>query len=187
MTLSCKIGSMRLRPEWPWRARKYKTTPDESVQCWYLFLFPPPCHAALPLLIRPMMTIQEMFLKIIFILQNSIAPSSSHRRLSFHDEEDWSVSLTLHNRRLSILMFQHRSKIFPPIRIVLVDELAEYRLCGFALVFDRLAKSPAFQLNAHSSNCISEFSCSLFKLVTNIFNPWEILTHEWELSLCSWT
>ena len=62
--------------------------------------------------------------------------------------------------------------------------MAESRLCGFALAFDRLAKSPAFNLNAYSSNCISEVSCSLlFKFVTNLFMPWEILTHQWELSL----
>ena len=72
---------------------------------------------------------------------------------------------------------------------VLVDELAESRLCGFSLAFDRLAKSFAFNLNAYSTNCISEVSCSLsffsllFKSVTNVFKPWEILTHEWELSL----
>ena len=41
-------------------------------------------------------------------------------------------------------------------RKVLVDELAESRLCGFVLAFDRLAKSPAFNFNAYSSNCISE-------------------------------
>ena len=41
-TLSCKVGSIRLRPEWPWRSRRYKIIPDESVQYWYLFLFPPP-------------------------------------------------------------------------------------------------------------------------------------------------
>ena len=64
-----------------------------------------------------------------------------------------------------------------PISIVLVDELAESRLCGFALAFDRLAKSPAFNFNAYSSNCISEVSCSLsswslsFKFVTNLFKP----------------
>ena len=45
------------------------------------------------------------------------------------------------------------------LRIVLVDELAESRLCGFALAFDRLAKSPACNLKAYSSNCISEVSC----------------------------
>ena len=64
------------------------------------------------------------------------------------------------------------------------------RLCGFALAFDRLAKARAFDFNAKLSNCISEVSCSLLsfpllllKSVTNLFKPWEILTHEWELSL----
>ena len=54
---------------------------------------------------------------------------------------------------------------------------AEVRLCGFALAFDRLAKSLAFNFNTFSSNCISEVSCSLsswsllFKFVTNLFKP----------------
>ena len=91
--------------------------------------------------------------------------------------------LGLYNRRLNILLYQHRSKFFP-IGRVLVDELAEYRIFGFALAFDRHAKSPAFNLEANSSNCFSEISWSLlFKFVTNLFKPWEILTHEWELSL----
>ena len=64
-----------------------------------------------------------------------------------------------------------------PIGIVFVDELAESNLCGFALAFDRLAKSLASNLNAFSSNCISEVSCSLsswsllFKFVANLFKP----------------
>ena len=63
-------------------------------------------------------------------------------------------------------------QILSPIGIVLVEELADSRLCGFALAFDRLAKSPAFNLNTYSSNCISEVSCSLlFKFVTNLFKP----------------
>ena len=44
---------------------------------------------------------------------------------------------------------------------VLVDEQAEVRLRGFALAFDRLAKSLAFNFDAKSSSCISEVSCSL--------------------------
>ena len=33
-------------------------------------------------------------------------------------------------------------------------------------------------------NCISEVSCSLlFKFITILFMPWEILTHEWKLTL----
>ena len=37
-------------------------------------------------------------------------------------------------------------QVLSPVGKVLVDELAESRLCGFALTFDRLAKSPAFNL-----------------------------------------
>ena len=74
---------------------------------------------------------------------------------------------------------------------VFVDELAEIRLWSFALAFDRLAKASTFVSNAKSSNCILEVSCSLLssssllllESVTNLFKPWEILTHEWELSL----
>ena len=61
---------------------------------------------------------------------------------------------------------------------VLVDELAESRLCGFALAFDRFAEANAFVFNAIFSNCISKVSCSLssfslllLKSVTNLFNP----------------
>ena len=51
-----------------------------------------------------------------------------------------------------------------------MDELAESRFCGFALTFDRHAKSPAFNFKAYSSNCISEVSSLLLlKSVTNLF------------------
>ena len=125
------------------------------------------CHAFLPLVVRSMMTIQKMFLKIVFD-----SPEFNRSIISlgvdFHDEEDESISSTLHNRRLHFLLVQHRSKFFHQDSIVLVDELAESRLCGFALTFNRLAKSPAFNLNAYSSNCTSEVSCSLlFKFMRN--------------------
>ena len=64
-----------------------------------------------------------------------------------------------------------------PMGTVLVDELAELRPRGFALAFVRHAKSVAFYLSAESSNCISEFSCSLspcsslLKFVTNLLKP----------------
>ena len=57
------------------------------------------------------------------------------------------------------LWFSISPSSLSPIGRVLVDELAESRLCGFALAFDRLAKSLAFNFNAYSSNCISEVSC----------------------------
>ena len=99
-TLSCNEGSIRLRPEWPWRARRYRIAPEESVQYWNLFLFPLPPAMLLPLVVRPMMTIHKMILKIIFY-----SPE-----LDYHDEEDWSVSSTLNNRRANILVVQYQSK-----------------------------------------------------------------------------
>ena len=63
-------------------------------------------------------------------------------------------------------------QILSPKGFVLVDEPAESLLCGFALAFDRLAKSLAFTHNAYSSNCTSKVSCSLlFKFMTNLFKP----------------
>ena len=40
-TLSCRVRSIKLRPEWPWRARRYTIVPEESVQYWIFFLCPP--------------------------------------------------------------------------------------------------------------------------------------------------
>ena len=58
----------------------------------------------------------------------------------------------------------------------------------FSFAFHRLDLSHAFNFNAYSSNCTSEVSCSLsscslFKFVTDLFKPWEIVYHVWELSL----
>ena len=104
--------------------------------------------------------------------------------VGFHDEEDGSVSSTLDNRRATVFPGSTSVQVLSPVGIVLVDEMAKSRFCGFAFAFERLAKSLAFSLNACSSNCISEVSCSLlFKFVTTMFKPWEILTHEWELCL----
>ena len=84
---------------------------------------------------------------------------------------------TLQNRRLNILLVQTSVQILSLIGIVLVEESAGSRHCDFALAFDRLAKSIAFNRNAYSSNCTSEVSCLLlFTFVTNLFKPWEIPT-----------
>ena len=64
-TLSCEVGSMRLRPEWPWRARRYKIAPDESVQYFYIFLFPPPLAMLFFHSSSDQWWQQEMFLKIV--------------------------------------------------------------------------------------------------------------------------
>ena len=69
------------------------------------------------------MTIQEMFLKIVF---NSP---------ELHDEEDEPIFSTLHNRKLDIFLVQHRSKFFFPIGMFLVEGRKSTRLGGFALAF----------------------------------------------------
>ena len=98
-----------------------------------------------------------------------------------HDEEEYSVVLTLGKRLANKFLAQHQSTL----GTVFVDELAGVRLCGFALASDRLAKANTFVFNAKSSNCISEVSCSLsssslllLKSVTSLFKPGEIVTHE---------
>ena len=112
MTLSCNEGSMRLRPEWPWRAWRYKIAPDESVQYWSLFLFLPP----LSMLFFHISSDQwwqykKCFWRLSLVLQNSIAPSSTLGRLPWRRK--WIlISSTLHNRRANILLVQHRFKFF---------------------------------------------------------------------------
>ena len=65
---------------------------------------------------------------------------------------------------------------------ILGEKPAGSLLCGFAFAFDRHKKS--FALNAYYSSWSSGISCSLlFKFITNLFYPWEILTQEWVLSL----
>ena len=174
MTLSCDEASIRLRPEWPWRAQRYRIVTEESEQYWNLFFCPPP----------PAMLFfhfssdhwwqyKKWFWRWSFILQNSIAPSLSRGRLPWRRrwinffDSGWSESECFPGSTSVQVLF--------PIRKVLVDELAESsRFCGFALAFDRLAKSPAFNFNSYSPNCISEVSCSLlFKFVTNLFKPWK--------------
>ena len=65
--------------------------------------------------------------------------------VDFHDEEDESVSSTLCKSESEYFPGSTSVQVLSPIGKVLVDELAESR--GFALAFDRLAKSHAFNFN----------------------------------------
>ena len=77
--LSCSEGSMGLRPEWPWRARRWRIScPDGSVQYWNLLLLPPP--SAILLFHTSSDQYWEYpipFRRSSFSLQNLIASSSS--------------------------------------------------------------------------------------------------------------
>ena len=111
------------------------------------------------------------------LLITRIRPLHHLLEVDYHDEEECSVVLTLDNRWTNNLVVQKSVQVLSPLGKVFVDELADSRLCGFALALDRLAKSLAFNLNAYSSDCVSEVSCSLsswslmFKFVTNLFKP----------------
>ena len=54
------------------------------------------------------------------------------------------TKLTLGKRLANNLLAQYQSTFFSPMGVVFVDELAEVRLRGFALAFDRLAKAGPF-------------------------------------------
>ena len=78
-TLSCIEGSMGLRPEWRWRARReIISCSDESAQHWNLLLLPPPPAILLfHTSSDQYWELSNLFWRSSFSLQNSIAPSSS--------------------------------------------------------------------------------------------------------------
>ena len=169
-TLSCRVGSIRLHLGCPWRVRRYTIVPEGSVQYWYLFLFPPPFAMLLFHFVSDQWgQYRKYFWRFSFILQSWIAPSSPRctccpwrrRWINFFDISQSECEYFLGSTSVQVLF---------SIRTVLGEEPSGSRLCCFALAFDRLAKSPAFNLNAYSSNCTSEVSCSLlFKFLTNLF------------------
>ena len=61
-----------------------------------------------------------------------------------HDEEEYTVVLTLGKRYANSLLAQYQSKFFFLMGTVVADEQAGVRLRGFALAFDLLAKASTF-------------------------------------------
>ena len=115
---------------------------------------------------------KKCFWRLSSSLQNSIAPSSSLCILAMWKKTNWFLRHSVIGE--SILSWSTSVQILSPKGKVFLDELAGSRLCGFALAFDRHAKSLALNFNAYSSNCTSEVSCSLlFKFVTNVSEPWK--------------
>ena len=173
MTMSCNEGSIRLRPEFPWRARRYWIVLEESEQYWKLFLLPPPFAIVLfHFSSDQWWQYKKCFWRLSLILQNSIAPSSS---------------LGGHNRRLNILLVQHRSQVLSPIDVVHVDKLAECRLCGLLWPLIGLQNHPHSILTHILRTALLRFPARCCS------NSWPTcLSHEkfWPTSekcLCSWT
>ena len=138
MTFSCNERSSRLRPEWRCRDRRYKITHKESEQYWNHFFCPPPAILLFHLSSEQWWQCKKYVWRWSLVVQISIASSSSlnnlprwRRWINFFDAAQSEIEYFLGSTSVRILS---------PISIVLVDGLAESRLCGFAVAFDRHAK-----------------------------------------------
>ena len=70
----------------------------------------------------------------------------------FHDEEDESISSIFQKTESEYSPGSTSVQVLFPMGTVLGEEPAGSLLCGFALAFDRHAKSFASNLNAYSSS-----------------------------------
>ena len=109
-TVSCRVGSIRVRPEWPWRARRYKIILEQSVQYWYLFLFLLPCFSSTCRQTNEDNTgnVSEDYLLFsrILLLHHLLDV------LVFHDAEDWSIFFDTGQSESQNSLVQHRSKFY---------------------------------------------------------------------------
>ena len=141
------------------------------------------CQACFPSIVRPMNRLWELILKIF--------SGSPEMKRSVFFSMHW-LWMTKKKRYFFDTSYSEKEYFPGSISIqfllsmgtILGEERASSLLCGFASAFDRHAKSFAFSFNAYSSSWSSGISVSLlFKFITNLFDPWEILTQEWVLSL----
>ena len=130
------------------------------------------CQACFPTIVRPIKNLWKLTLKMFF---NS-------------PELNRSVIFSLYFLRMSKKMdYFLRNLVSISIHFLsffgmMLGESTGSLLCGFAFVFDRLAKSFTFSCDACSSDRFSELFVLLFQSITHLFDPWEILTQDWVLS-----
>ena len=158
-----------------WSISTVQESPFRSSSC---------CQAYFPPTVRDQwIDFENWFRRFSLILQNWTAPSSSRctccewrrRYVTFFDTSKSEKEYFPGSMSIRFLL---------PMGTILGEEPAGSLLCGFAFAFDRHAKSFAFSFNAYSSSWYSGISVSLlFKFITNLFDPWEILTQEWILYL----
>ena len=94
--------------------------------------------------------------------------------------------------RYCLRYFKIGERIFPwlnispspsPIRDYSWWRAGKFSSWWFCFCLWLACKSLASNINSNSSNWTSEVSCSLLFKLTHLWEPWEILTQEWELSL----
>ena len=125
----------------------------------------------------------KYFWRFSLILQNWTAPSSS-RCTWFPWRRRWSISSIVHNRRANIPLVQHRSTFFSQQELFLGK--SRQVLFFVVLLWPLIGmQNPSHPISTHILRAeTSGISDSwLFKFITNLFGPWEILTQKWELSL----
>ena len=156
--------------DYSWRISTVLASPYCSSSC---------CQAYLPSVVRPKKRLRELVLKIFFYspeMNRSILFSMYLLRMrrrwitffetSYAERECFPGSIST-----QFLLF---------IGTIVGGEPAGSLLCGIAFAFDRHAKSFASNFTACSSSWSSGPSVSLlFESITNLFDPWEILTQEW--------
>ena len=180
---------MGLRPEWPWRARRWRIScRDGSVQYWNLFLLPPsPVILLFLISSNRYWKCSNFTQRSSFNFQNSIVPSSSRGNCPCR-KRVFSFFAT-GNAWSNWAPGSKSVRFLSRIGTILLDEQLEVGFLGFALAFDRLEKTNTSVFSAKTSVFVSEVSCSLssnsvsIKSKMNFFNPWKIPTHEWELFL----
>ena len=137
VTLSCKERLISLRPECPWRARRYTIVLEESVQYWYLHFTPPPAKHAFHLLSDHWRQYKKYFWIFSVILQKRTAIFFSIHML-------WVTKKFHHFLRYFIvgewiLPWFNISPSSLPNRNCSWEEPAGSLLCGFVLATDRHA------------------------------------------------
>ena len=181
-TLSCNEGSIGIAP----RISKI-IVPETSVQYWHLLFTPPP--AAKDVFHRSShqwKVCGNWLWRFSFFYSPKNEPLRPLLILLFEndEEEDRLLSSKFRTQRERMSPVQYRSNSFFQWERFLVKSQQGSLLCGFAFAFDRHAKCLAFNFNAFSSSWSSGISVSLlFKFIRNLFDPWEILTQEWVMSL----
>ena len=134
------------------------------------------CHCTLPLFIRSMLRLLKFVSKTIFL-----SPEFS-RSIFF----SWKLTMTKKSSQ-SFWHWESESRTSSWLNIRPKSLTDRYSSCSWQI---RSSIGSTCKSNyIRFQRIISEVSCSLssyslsIKSVTNLFNPWEILTHEWDLSL----
>ena len=181
----------------PWKIKKiasWMSVKRSEINNWsriiktvlkYLFFSSSCCQTCFPKIVRPMNKFEKLIPKM------KLDSSEKNRPIVFSMYFLWMTKKMNHILRNLVL----GERIFP--WLFNVNPIFSFHgndswwrvsrfffFCGFAFAFGRHAKSFALSWNAWSSSWSSGISVPLlFKSITNLFDPWEILTKEWVLSL----